>query len=210
MAQLLAGVSSRRYRDSLETGVLDLPVSGGSRSAVSRQFVARTWRTIKAWLNRPLNKVSFVRHLPKQMHTLVDRTMVQAYQCGDGKRARKILRRLINSLKEAYPGAARSLEEGLDETLTVVDLGLPQALRQSLQTTNLMESAFSVVRQVSMNVKRWRNGRMAERWAALGLIEAEKRFRKIRGYRHLPMLIAALQKRKKHLTKARLLNIMVL
>ncbi|MBE0433936.1 hypothetical protein IBX73_10800 [candidate division WOR-3 bacterium] len=55
---------------------------------------------------------------------------------------RAILYRLIKTLKDAYPGAARSLEEGLDETLTVVDLGLPKALRQSLQTTNLIESAF--------------------------------------------------------------------
>ncbi|MBE0433613.1 transposase, partial [candidate division WOR-3 bacterium] len=81
-------------------------------------------------------------HLPKRMHPLVDRTLMQAYQCADGKRARAILYRLVNTLKDAHPGAARSLEEGLDETLTVIDLGLPKALRQSLQTTNLIESAF--------------------------------------------------------------------
>ena len=79
---------------------------------------------------------------------------------------------------------------GLDETLTVLSLGLPEVLRQSLQTTNLIESAFSVVRQTSRNVKRWRSGAMAERWAALGLMEAEKRFRRIKGYRHIPMLVA--------------------
>jgi transposase-like protein len=78
--------------------------------------------------------------------------------------------------------------------LTVIDLGLPKAVRQSLQTTNLIESPFSVVRQVARNVKRWRNRSMAERWAALGLIEAEKRFRRIRGYRDLPMLVATLKK----------------
>jgi len=106
------------------------------------------------------------------------------------------IQNLTQDRLETYPGAARSLEEGMNETLMVVDLGLPPAVRQSLQTTNLLESAFSVVRQVSWNVKRWRNGSMAERWAVLGLIEAEKRFRKIKGYRDLPLLVKALQTRK--------------
>jgi len=127
------------------------------------------------------------------MHGLVDRTMVEAYQSGDVVKARARLRRLISTLGDSYPGAARSLEEGLEETLTVVTLGLPEVLRQSLQTTNLIvrlylveKSAFSVVRQTSRNVKRWRSGAMVERWAALGLMEAEKRFRRIKGYRHIP------------------------
>lgn len=140
-------------------------------------------------------------HLPKKMHRFVDQSMMQAYECTDGKQARVILNRLINTLKAAYPGAARSLEEGLDKTLTVIDLGLPKALRQSLQTTNVIESPFSVVRQVARHVKRWRNGSMAERWAALGLMEAEKRFRRIKGHRSIPLLIDALEKRKKALDK---------
>lgn len=119
---------------------------------------------------------------------------MQAYQCGDGKRARVILPRLIGSLKDAHPDAARSLEERLEETLTVLDLGLPKVLRQSLQTANLIESAFLVVRQVAKNVKRWRNGSMTERWVALGLMEVEKRFRRIKGYRNIPFLVSALKK----------------
>lgn len=149
-------------------------------------------------------------HLPKQTHALVDRTVMRAYQCGAGRLVRVILQHLIDSLKETYPGAAHSLAEGLGETLSVHELGLRRALRQSLQATNLNESAFSMVRQVSKNVKRWRSGRMAERWAAFGLIEAEKRFRKItclrathrqKGYRDLPILVTALHKKKKALDR---------
>lgn len=81
-------------------------------------------------------------HLPKPMHGLVDRTMVEAYQSGDVVKARGMLRRLISTLGDSHPGAARSPEEGLEETLTVLGLGLPEVLRQSFQTTNLIESAF--------------------------------------------------------------------
>jgi transposase-like protein len=297
IGQLLAGVSGRQYRESLETGECGLVDSGSSRSSVSRRFIAGTGQKVKAWLDRSLENLRFVAlfidgikfgahtvivalgvdedgckhilgvwegssentvvcqslldnlasrkfpvdklilvvidgskalrsavlatfgnngaiqrcqyhkrqnvkgHLPKKMHRFVDQTMMQAYECTDGQQARAILHRLINTLKDAYPGAARSLEEGLDETLTVIDLGLPKALRQSLQTTNVIESPFSVVRQVARNVKRWRSGNMAERWAALGLMEAEKRFRKINGHGDMPVLIQALIKRKKALDK---------
>jgi len=82
----------------------------------------------------------------------------------------------------------------LDETLTVIALGLPPVLRRSFQTTNVIESAHSIVRDVSGNVKNWRNGKMAVRWMATGLMVAEKRFRRIKGYRSIPVLTEALQR----------------
>jgi len=103
-------------------------------------------------------------HLPKGMQTMVDLIMRRAYQSDNVGEARRILVNLIHRLEGNHPGAAASLREGLEETLTVIKLGVPKVLRRSLQTTNVIESSLSVVR-----------------WVATGLIEAEKRFRRIRG-----------------------------
>jgi uncharacterized membrane protein len=85
----------------------------------------------------------------------------------------------------------------LDETLTVIDLGLPKLLRQSFSTTNAIESAFSGVRGVTRQVKRWRNGRMVVCWMAVGFLEAAKHFHKVGGHGLMPILAEALAKRNK-------------
>ena len=90
-------------------------------------------------------------------------------------------------------GAARSLEEGLEETLTVQRLALPEILRKSLATTNVIESCFGHVEHLTRNVKRWRNGSMVLRWVGTMLLQAEKKFRRIRGYQALPTLLSALE-----------------
>jgi transposase-like protein len=82
--------------------------------------------------------------------------------------------------------------EGLDEILTVVRLGLPPELRRSLASTNIIDSMNSVIRQVCRNVKRWRNVRMALRWTAAGMFEAKRGFRRVKAYKHLPILKQAL------------------
>ncbi len=135
-------------------------------------------------------------HLPKELHASIEITMRQAYQSDNIDTARRILTNLASRLEIDHPGAASSLHEGLKETLTVIDLGLPKILRQSLQTTNVIESALSVVEDVSKNVKRWRSGKMVLRWTVTGLIEAEKRFKRIRGYKELPILIQNLKRAK--------------
>ena len=89
--------------------------------------------------------------------------------------------------------------EGLEEILTVIRLGLPQQLRRSLACTNIIENALGTVRQVTRNVKRWRNAEMALRWTAAGLLEAQKTFRRLKAYRELTILRNALQE---HLRKA--------
>jgi transposase-like protein len=89
--------------------------------------------------------------------------MRQAYQSDSIDTARRILTNLAGRLKTDHPGASRSVLEGLDETLTVIDLGLPKTLRQSLQTTNVIESALSIAKDVAGNVKRWRSGSMVLR-----------------------------------------------
>ena len=89
----------------------------------------------------------------------------------------------------AWPqqGSAGSILEGLDEILTVIRLGLPHKLRRSLACTNIVENALGTVRQVSRNVKQWRNAKMALRWTAAGMMEAQKTFRRLKAYRQLPM-----------------------
>jgi hypothetical protein len=91
------------------------------------------------------------------------------------------------------PSAARSLGEGLDETLTVHKLRVPEQLRKSLASANLIESAFSIVETVRRNVKRWHGGDQRERWVGSGLLVAEKQFRRIGGYKQIPILLRVLE-----------------
>ena len=90
------------------------------------------------------------------------------------------------------PSAARSLEEGLEETLTVHRLRLPDQLRRTLCCTNVIESAFSIVETVCRNVKRWRPGDQIERWVGSGLLVAERQFRKVIGHRQIPLLLSSM------------------
>ena len=95
-----------------------------------------------------------------------------------------------------HPSAAGSVREGMAETLTINRLGVPAKLQVSLFSTNIVESAFSVGRTVMGNVKRWRpksKTRMIERWCAAGLLVAERQFRRVKGYREIPVLVAALE-----------------
>ena len=133
-------------------------------------------------------------HLPRGRQTHVDRVLREAYASANAETARKRLRSLISWLdSNGHEDAAASLREGLEETLTVLKLGLPPALRRSLATTNAIENTMGTVRRVSRNVKRWRNGSMVRRWVAAGLLTAHKRFRRIKGYREMPTLKKALR-----------------
>ena len=91
------------------------------------------------------------------------------------------------------PSAARSLGEGLEETLTVHRLHVPMQLRKTLASTNVIESAFSIVEQVCKNVKRWHGGDQRERWVGSGLLVAQKQFRRVTGYKQIPALIRELK-----------------
>jgi len=102
-------------------------------------------------------------------------------------------------LEHQHPGAAASLREGLEETLTVMRLGLPENLERVLSSTNLIENLFGRVREIGRRVKRWQNGTMVLRWTAAGVLEAERGFRKLMGYRAIPILVAALRAHDDHL-----------
>ena len=131
-------------------------------------------------------------HLPKKHRARVRVKLRAAWGMKDYAQARAALRKVVAHLRTLSEGAAKSLEEGLEETLTLHRLGVSDPLRRSLRTTNTIENCFSLTRRGCRNVKRWRNGAMAWRWAGTVLLEVEKRFHRIKGYRDLGSLLRAL------------------
>lgn len=129
-----------------------------------------------------------VGHLPEGCRADWRQRMRNAYAITDYAAAKAALEKLWRQLCEINPSAARSLEEGMEETLTVHRLGVGSLLRRTLSTTNAIESCLSTVRHVTRNVKRWQGGDHVARWTAAGLLEAEKKFRRVKGYRELPEL----------------------
>ncbi len=109
------------------------------------------------------------------------------YATRDAKRARRLLENPARRLEDLHPGAAASLREGLDETLTVMRLRLPENLERVLSSTNLIENLFSRGREIGRRVKRWQSGTMVLRWSAAGVLDTERGFRKIVGYRTIPI-----------------------
>jgi putative transposase len=127
-------------------------------------------------------------YLPENCQRDYDRRMRNAYAMSSYTDAKAALEKIFRQLERINPSAARSLEEGLEETLTVHRLGIAGVLRRKLVTTNAIESCLSTVQQVARNVKRWREGDQPLRWTATGLLEAEKKFRRIKGYQEILVL----------------------
>ncbi len=286
--QILLGVSTRGYADSLEPLPIELPEKCTRRSSVSRRFVARTARAVEAFLSRLLGDIDFpvlqidgvvldehlvltaqgidatgrkqvlgvaegsseseevgrsllqnlierglvverarlfvidggkgvrkairsifgtwaliqrcqvhkmrnvLEHLPERQKAWVRAGIHRAWLAPTVGRAREQLRTLATQLRADHPGASASIEEGLDETLTVIALGVVGSLHQTLRSTNPIENMQGTIRRVTRNVKRWRDGSMVLRWVVTALMEAEKKFRRVKGYRDMPQLLAAL------------------
>jgi transposase-like protein len=134
-------------------------------------------------------------HLPEGLRKKVGARISSAYGCGDVDTARRKLRQLERELAKEHPGAAASLREGLDETLTVLEFELPRALERTLRTTNLIENLMGTARRITRNVKRWRGGSMILRWVAAATQEAQRGFRRVRGHAGLQKLVVALRER---------------
>jgi putative transposase len=133
-----------------------------------------------------------LEHLPQEKQQQAAWRLRGAWAKGSPQEALKELRAVVKWLDPISPSAARSLEEGLEETLTLHRLSINDLLRQSLSSTNLIESCFSRTEAWTQRVKRWRNGKMVLRWGAAALLVAEAGFRRLRGYAHLSQLKAAL------------------
>lgn len=156
-------------------------------------------RAIKDVFDKPLihrcqqHKIRNVRdRLPERLRTVAEKRMRQAYHAASAVEAEGMLEQLARELDRTHPGAAASLREGMAETLTILRLGVPPTLARTLHSTNPIESMIEICREHSRNVKRWRNGQMALRWCAAGMLEADHQFRRVNGHLHLPKLRAAL------------------
>lgn len=133
-------------------------------------------------------------HLPERERAKAQARLRSAWANGNADVALGQLQKLQAELGFHYPGAAASLGEGMEETLTVQRLGVTGCLKATLQSTNPIESMISVVRTTSRNVKNWQSGDMGLRWTAAGMLEAEKKFRKVFGYKDLAKLAVAIER----------------
>jgi len=142
-----------------------------------------------------LHKIRNVQDkLPQHLRGPVGAKMRAAFHADSALLAQAQLQALARELDKTHPRVAASLREGMTETLTVLRLGVPPTLARTLRSTNAIESMIGVCRQRSANVKRWRDGQMAMRWCAAGMVEAGKQFRRVNGHLHLPTLRAALER----------------
>jgi putative transposase len=133
-------------------------------------------------------------HLPERDRPAVKARLRKAWAETDHPRALEQLKRLASELDHTHPGAAGSLREGLEETLTVIRLGIKGKLKRTLESTNPAESMIDTVRTTQRNVKYWSSGEMGLRWTAAGMLEAEKQFRKVIGYKDLAKLAVAIER----------------
>jgi putative transposase len=133
-------------------------------------------------------------HLPERERPQVKQQLRRAWALDDHHQALDQLRQLARELDQSYPGAACSLREGIEETLTLTRLSVTGNLKRTLESTNPCESMLEIVRRTQRNVKRWSSGEMALRWTAAGMLEAERQFRKTIGYRELATLVVAIER----------------
>ena len=191
---LLSNLQSRGLRTDRSLLVL----LDGSQAL--RKAVRETFGNVALVQRCQIHKLrNILDHLPERQRPWVKAIVLRAYRSADVATATRLLQDLARRLDTGHPSAAASVREGLAETLTIIALGLSEALRRSFSTTNAVESLISRTRHVKRNVKRWRGGQMVVRWVAAGVLEAVKGFRRLQGHKELPKLIAALRTRDQQL-----------
>jgi putative transposase len=187
-AALLEDLAGR----GLDAGRPTLFVLDGSKAL--HAAVTRVWGTNAVIQRCQVHKRRNVKgHVPERHHAELERRLSEAYHETDHATAKRSLEGTARWLDRLNADAGSSLREGLEETLTVVKLGVPGVLRRTLSTTNPIESALSVTRRVTARVTRWRDGDMRRRWCVAGLLRAESKFRRVKGHRHMPTLLNALE-----------------
>jgi transposase-like protein len=133
-------------------------------------------------------------HLPESEREWVDLKLVRALSNPDAAAGLRDAKALATALERKHPGAAASLREGLPELFTVARLGITGTLAATLTSSNPIESMISIARATNRNVSRWRDGQMVLRWTAAGMVNAQRSFRRVKGYKQMPQLIAALRR----------------
>jgi putative transposase len=144
-----------------------------------------------------------LEHLPLNKRQQAAWRLRAAWAKSNSEAALKELLACVSWLEKLSPSAARSLEEGLEETLTVTRLGLPLSLVRSFHSTNLIESCFARTEEWTKRVKHWHDANMVMRWGAAALLFAEKGFYRIRGAENLGKLIQALEQHQNELVSLR-------
>jgi transposase-like protein len=142
-------------------------------------------------------------HLPVDQRGWVDGRLAPAFNNADPNAGLRQGKDLARQLETRWPDAAASLREGLEEMFTVRRLGVSDRLARTLTSTNPIESMISVGKTTTRNVKRWRDGTMVKRWVAAGMLNAERGFRRLRGCKDMPTLVAALDRHVEALTPTR-------
>jgi putative transposase len=189
LTDLLAELIDRGLPNERDRGLL--AVLDGSKAlakAVRSTFGSRV--AIQRCCVHKLRNV--LEYLPESLHAEYRRKIKAAYAMTSAADARRALERIVKELERINASAANSMREGMEETLTVHRLGLPATLRRSLWTTNMIESVFSHSRHLMKNVRSWRTSEQKQRWTATVLLEAEAKFRRIKGHKEMPVLIKAL------------------
>ena len=186
------------------TGLLQDLVARGLDPTRARLFVIDGARALSSAIGHVFGSLAAIQrcqihkrrnilgHLPEHMHANVRSVLRDAWETTDAALATRRLERLAASLETAHPGAAASVREGLDDTLTLQRLGVSGALYQKLRSTNAIENLNSGIATYARNVKRWRGGSMVVRWVSAAIVEAEKKFRRVHGWLDLNTLVAAL------------------
>jgi len=133
-------------------------------------------------------------HLPDKDKAWVEAKLVKAFGHPDPDQGLHNAKQLAAQLHKRYPGASASLRQGLEEMFTVARLGIDGRLAKTLTTSNPVESMISIARTTNRNVTRWHDGQMVLRWTAAGMLNAERSFRRIKGYKQMPQLVKALRR----------------
>ena len=172
--------------------------SKGLRAALRSAFGKRTL-VQRCQVHKVRNVLG---HLPDERHASVRTAMRAAYTSSTTATAKRLLNNLARNLEKKHPSAAASLREGLDETLTVVGFGLSPALARSLSTTNPIENMNGRIRATARRVKRWDGGTMILRWVLVGVLEAARGFRRLKGHKDMKRFLACLKEHSQPTTPA--------
>jgi putative transposase len=184
---LLADLVSRRL--NFEDGLLVVIDGAKALAAAVREVFGDKAAVQRCTLHKRRNVAD---HLPDKDKDWVNAKLVRAFGHPDPEQGLRHARELAGLLDKTHPGAAASLREGLEEMFTVARLGIDGRLAKTLITSNPVESMISIARTTNRNVTRWRDGQMVLRWTAAGMLNAERSFRRIKGYKQMPQLVAAL------------------
>ena len=186
------------------TGLFEHLAERGVDFSLPRLYLLDGGRALNAVVRRYCGQAAFIQrcqvhklrnvaeHLTEQEQYGVKFRMRAAYARKHASDARNLLLKLHDELMQSNPSAAGSLAEDLEDTLTVLEFDVDRRLRQSLSSTNSIESSFSVLERICQQVKRWQGSDHRLRWVGSALLYAESRWNRIRGYEALPKLVTAL------------------